>query len=134
MKSALIGICRAFGAQKRTKMAITVDTLLRVHSAISDGFARNHGHTYIAIRCVRASILIDFVAMLRKDNISSGKARIFDLHHCLLRGDMVSILQTQALWLRCRFGKTNQFRERAHNVPLQYTAGKLCPVLAYTAH
>ena len=43
VKSALIGIRRAFGAQKRKKMVITVDMLLRVHSAISNGFARNMG-------------------------------------------------------------------------------------------
>jgi len=99
-----------------------------------NGFARDHGHTDAAIGCVWASISIGCLAMLRKDNISSGKAGTFDLHHCILRGDMIFIPQTQALWLRCRFGKTNQFRERAHIVPLQYTGGKLCPVLAYNAH
>ena len=115
-------------------MGFAVNMLLRMRSAINNGFARDHGHTDAEIRCVWASMLIGFFDMLRKDNISSGKARTFDLQHCLLRGDMVFIPQTQALWLRCRFGKTNHFRERAHLVPLQYTGGQLGPVLAYNAH
>ena len=36
------GVRRTFGALERKKMAINVDTLLRVHSTISNGFARNH--------------------------------------------------------------------------------------------
>ena len=72
--------------------------------------------------------------MLRKDNLTSEKTRTCDAHHCLLRGDLVFVPQIQALWLRCRFGKTNQFRERIHIVPLQYTGGRLCPVSTYIQH
>ena len=134
VKSALTGICRAFGTQKNKKMAITVKMLLRMRSAIDNGFATKYNHTDGAVRCVWAAILIGFFGMLRKDNIASGKARTFDLNHCLIRGDLVFVPQTQALWLRCRFGKTNQFRERMHIVPLQHSGGKLCPVTAYNAH
>jgi hypothetical protein len=72
--------------------------------------------------------------MLMEDNISSGRARTYDMQRCLIRGDLVCIQRTQALWLRCRFSKTNQFNERVHIVPLQYTGGLLCPVSAYNSH
>ena len=72
-------------------------------------------------------------AMLRMD-ISSGKARTFNVNHCLIRGDLHFIAQTQALWLRCRFSKTSEYHGRVHIVPLQYTGGILCPVTACNAH
>jgi hypothetical protein len=135
VKSALIGIRRAFGTPKRKKLAITLDMLQRMHTAIHNGnFARTHKHTDGAIRCVWAAVLVGFFAMLRKDNISSGKTRTFDPSHCLIRSDLRYTQHTRALWLRCRFSKTNQFNARQHIVPLQYTGGKLCPVTAYRAH
>jgi hypothetical protein len=133
-KSALIGIRRAFGSQKKRKLAITSGMLLKMRAAINNGFAQRHNHTDGAIRCAWAAILIGFFAMLRKDNISSGRARTYNMQHCLIRGDLVFIQQTQALWLRCRFSKTNQFNERIHVVPLQYSGGLLCPVSAYNSH
>ena len=135
VKSALIGIRRAFGTPKRKKLAITVDMLKRLHTAIHHGnFAHQPKHTSGAVRCVWAAILVGFFAMLRKDNISSGKARTFNPSHCLIRGDLQYVEHIKAIWLRLRFSKTNQFNARAHVVPLQYTGGVLCPVTSYAAH
>ena len=91
-------------------------------------------HTAGAVRCVWAAILVGFFAMLRKDNISSSKARTFDPSHRLIRGDLQYVQHTKAIWLRCRFGKTNQFNAHAHVVPLPYTGGILCHVTTYAAH
>ena len=44
-------------------------------------------------------LLIGFFAIWRKKNISLGKARTFNINHCLIRGDLRFVLQTQALWL-----------------------------------
>ena len=107
------------------------------HAAINgENFARNHGHTHGAVHCVWCAILIGFFAMLRKDGIFSGKARTFvNISHCLIHGDLRFVPQTQALWLRCIFIKTNQFNGRQHVVPLQYTGGiLLISVTAYNTH
>ena len=49
------------------------DMLLRMLSAINNGFARDHGHINAAIRCAWLSMLIGFFAMLRKDKSLQGK-------------------------------------------------------------
>jgi len=133
--STLTGIRRAFGTPIKKKLAVTVDMLRKIQIMVQDGsFARTHGHTQEVVRCVWAAILIGFFGMLRKQNVSSGRARSFDPRRCLLRSDLQYVYGTGILWLKCRFGKTNQFHARVHLVPLQHTGGNLCPVYAYLQH
>jgi len=135
VSSTLMGIRRAFGTPKKRKLAITLQMLRDMHAAILDGsFVHKTGHTYGLVSCVWAAILVGFFGMLRKDNVCSGKARTFNPRRCLLRGDLVFVPETVALWLRCRFSKTNQFNERMHCFPLQYSGGELCPVTTYLRH
>ena len=72
--------------------------------------------------------------MLRKQNICSKSMKNFDPKKSLIRGDLKWLPDTDALWFRARFSKTNLFGEREHVIPLQYNGGPLCPVTAFFQH
>ena len=135
LQAALSGIKRHFGEGKKPKQAITIEMLKRIHAAILDGsFERKTGHSPGAIRCVWAAILIGFFGMLRKANVASKWANTFDPKCGLTRGDLARMPDSDDLWLRCRFSKTNQAGARTHFVPLPHTGGPLCPDTAYSNH
>jgi hypothetical protein len=129
------GIQRAFGKQKKKKLAITTDMLYRMAGVVhSDEFANRTGINAQHVRAVWAAILVGFFGMLRKQNLCSKTVRKFDAKISLIRGDLQWIINTDALWLRARFSKTNQFGTKEHIIPLQHTGGPLCPVMAYLKH
>jgi hypothetical protein len=92
-----------------------------------------------ADHAVFSAMLVGMFGLLRKDNVTAGKARAAHDDAGLRRGDVV--FKTPAggagpviAWLRLRSSKTIQFGERVHMVPLVAIGGPLCPVAALRRH
>ena len=134
--ATLQGIKRVVGCQAKPKMAITLHKLRKFAPAWHA--LRESNKQKVLWGATWAAMLTGFFAMLRKDNLTEGK-RESTKQRAGLRRDDVQFQEPRkgrpaVAWLRIRYSKTVQYKERVHYVPLVATGGDLCPVRALRAH
>lgn len=122
----LKGIRRLHSGPPAKKYPIGPGELLAMHSRFSPApFAR----------ALWACIVVTWWAMLRKSNSTSTHASPSEYEHSLRRSDIELDSSKHRLILTIRSSKTNQSRERPHQVTLQGKVGHpLDPVAAWQAH
>ena len=82
-----------------------------------------------------ACIIISWWSMLRKSNTTSEALQLQRGDHCITRADVSVDLTKWRLTVRVRSSKTNQYKERCHEIVLQGKRGHvLDPVAAWTNH
>ena len=128
----LKGIHRVHGRGSRPKQALTLEILNDIHRHLtSHGPLQGDSHT------VWTAMLAGMFGLLRKDNLTAGKARAARPGLGVRRGDVLFRQQpdgAEVAWLRIRSSKTNQMGERVHLVPYVAIGGHLCPVGALKQH
>ena len=116
--ATLQGIKRVVGCQAKPKMAITLHKLRKFAPAWHA--LRESNKQKVLWGATWAAMLTGFFAMLRKDNLTEGK-RESTKQRAGLRRDDVQFQEPRkgrpaVAWLRIRYSKTVQYKERVHYV------------------
>lgn len=117
IKKIMMGIRRVKGDLKKQAAPLLPENLLRLFSKLTKSYA----HT-----AVRAAMLVCFRALLRKSHVTFSAAH-------LERRDVV--FHEWGMMLSVSKSKTNQFRDRVHQIPIALVKGNsLCAVFWTKVH
>ena len=119
LKSTLRGIDRIHGSPIIRKAPITPDLLLKMKSHLTESVLDIN---------FWATCLLLFFGMLRKSNVMPDNAASFSKDKQFIRSDFN--FESLCIFVRVKWSKTIQNKERAYVIRLPFLGTSLCPVLA----